>query len=68
MPLREVIDLFGKNGLDVISITDHILDKDTLVERKKNNQPIWSIEEKDFSNYLNILQEEKKELGKNIKC
>lgn len=60
LPLEEVVDLFGKSSFDAISITDHILDKKTLAEKKKNNQPIWSIEEKDFPDYLKALQREKK--------
>jgi predicted metal-dependent phosphoesterase TrpH len=60
LPLEEVIDLFGKHGFNAISITDHIVDKRTLAHKKKNNKPIWSIEEKDFPNYLQLLEREKK--------
>ena len=48
LPLREVIDLFGKSSFDAISITDHILDKKTFVNRRDNNRPIEAIAEKDF--------------------
>lgn len=60
LPLEEVVDLFGRNGFDVISITDHILDKKTFAERRNNNKPIKAIEEKDFPGYLELLQKEKK--------
>ena len=59
LSFQEVINLFGGKGFDVISITDHILDKKTLAKRKKNNQPIGAIEEKDFPAYLKVLQKEK---------
>ena len=38
LPLKDVIDLYGKHGFDVISITDHILDKYTLEKRIKNKK------------------------------
>ncbi|MBZ1348342.1 MAG: phosphotransferase [Candidatus Nealsonbacteria bacterium] len=60
LPLREVIDLFGRNRFDAISITDHILDKKTFANRRDNNCSIEAITEKDFPDYLKALQKEKK--------
>ena len=33
LPMREVVDLFGRSGHDVIAITDHVVNSDTLVGR-----------------------------------
>lgn len=43
LSLREVVDLFGKHGFDVISITDHILDRYTLEERIRKGEQINAI-------------------------
>jgi len=58
LPLKDVIDLYGKHGFDVISITDHILDKYTLEKRIKNKEPINAIKEEDFNDYLKMLWNE----------
>lgn len=58
LSLREVVDLYGEHGMDVISITDHILDKHTLSKRLENNEPINAIKEQDFQDYLRMLWKE----------
>lgn len=58
LSLREIVDLYGQSGVDVIAITDHILDKFTISERLKNNQPLNAIKEEDFQNYLRTLWKE----------
>ncbi|HIQ49704.1 MAG TPA: phosphotransferase [Nanoarchaeota archaeon] len=60
LPLREVVDLYGQHGVDVIAITDHVLDKYTLKERKEKGQPINAIEEDNFKEYLKHLWKEQK--------
>jgi len=60
LPLREVVDLFGKHGFDVISITDHILDKYTLEERIRKGEQINAITKENFKDYLKTLWKEAK--------
>lgn len=55
LPLDEVIKLYGQNKFDVISITDHLVDKVWVEERRKNNEPPLSIEKEDFQDYLRLL-------------
>jgi hypothetical protein len=55
LPLEEVIDLFGQKGVDVISITDHIVDSKTLKRRKVNGEPLCAVEEERFSHYIELL-------------
>ena len=67
LSLREIVDLYGQSGVDVIAITDHILDKFTISERLKNNQPLNAIKEEDFQNYLRILWKEQQRAWKEYK-
>jgi len=60
LPLREVVDLYGQHGVDVIAITDHVLDEYTLKEREEKDQPINAIEEDNFKEYLKHLWKEQK--------
>ncbi len=36
LPLREIIDIYGKQSFDVISITDHVLDSKTIEKAVKS--------------------------------
>ncbi|AAD35644.1 phosphotransferase [Thermotoga maritima MSB8] len=60
LPLGEVVDLFGKHGVDVVSITDHIVDRRTLEQRKRNGEPLGAITEDKFQDYLKRLWREQK--------
>lgn len=31
-PIEDIVDMYGNNGFDAISITDHVLDSKTLKE------------------------------------
>ena len=53
LSLREIVDLYGKNGFDVICISDHVVDQQT---RKVNDS--WSIKPEDFKTYLRSLWKE----------
>jgi len=64
LSLEEVVDLFGKHSFDVISITDHILDRFTLEERKKKKEPINAIRKENFKDYLKTLWKEAKRAWK----
>jgi len=60
LPLGEVVDLFGKHGVDVVAITDHIVDRRTLEQRKRNGEPLGAITEDEFQDYLKRLWREQK--------
>jgi hypothetical protein len=60
LPLGEVVDLYGQKGFDVISIADHILDKNTFEEARKKKAPKLSITREEFPNYLQLLWKEAK--------
>ncbi|WXG42045.1 MAG: phosphotransferase [Candidatus Freyarchaeum deiterrae] len=62
--LEEVVDLYGQKGFDVISITDHILDKDSFEELQKKKLPKVSITREEFPNYLRLLWKEAKRAWK----
>jgi predicted metal-dependent phosphoesterase TrpH len=58
LQLREVVDLYGENGFDVIAITDHTLDRGTRdrVEREKSRK--YALGEEEFDSYLQTLWQE----------
>ncbi|MGB2600624.1 MAG: PHP domain-containing protein [Candidatus Omnitrophota bacterium] len=60
LPLPEVVDLFGKNGFDVICITDHVYDKDTIKLWVDNNERPCTIHKEKFSDYMHLLSQEAK--------
>ncbi len=64
LSLKEVVDLYGKHGVDVISITDHIFDTYTISERLKNKEPINSIRKEEFQDYLKNLWKEQQRAWK----
>lgn len=64
LPLKKVVDLYGKHNVDVISITDHILDRYTISKRLENNESINTIKEKYFHDYLKILWKEQQRAWK----
>ena len=64
LSLREVVDLYGQHGVDVIAITDHILDEHTLRERKRKGEPVGAVEEDEFKDYLKLLWKEQKRAWK----
>ena len=51
---EEVIDLYGSKNFDVICITDHILDQNTL-EKVRSKKKKWSVEKEEFNSYLKEL-------------
>jgi len=59
LPLNEVIDLFGEEGFDAISITDHIFDEKTLEEEIEKRE-INAITRENFHDYLRLLWKESK--------
>ncbi|HIQ10140.1 MAG TPA: phosphotransferase, partial [Euryarchaeota archaeon] len=60
----EVVDLYGQHGVDVIAITDHILDEHTIRERERNGEPVKAVREDEFKDYLKLLWKEQKRAWK----
>ena len=58
LPLTEVVDLFGKNGFDVICITDHLYDKGTIKLWVDNGERPCTIHKDKFPDYMQLLQQE----------
>ncbi|MBN2093008.1 phosphotransferase [candidate division KSB1 bacterium] len=58
LPLEQVVNLYGENGFDAISITDHILDEKTFKKCLANHEDPMVIEREHFSDYLQTLWKE----------
>jgi 3',5'-nucleoside bisphosphate phosphatase len=57
VPLREVVDIYGQAGFDVIAVTDHVYNKDSVIGTWAEclNQ---TIAEENFGKYLEALASE----------
>jgi predicted metal-dependent phosphoesterase TrpH len=57
VPLRDVVDIYGQSGFDVIAVTDHVYNKDSVIgtwaERLDK-----TITEENFGKYLSSLASE----------
>ncbi|OYD17247.1 phosphotransferase [candidate division WOR-3 bacterium JGI_Cruoil_03_44_89] len=58
LPIEDVVDMYGREGFDVISITDHILDSHTLKEREEKGESVCAVREDKFKEYISILWRE----------
>ncbi|HYO77173.1 MAG TPA: phosphotransferase [Thermoanaerobaculia bacterium] len=59
LPMPQVIDLFGRSGHDVIAITDHVVNTDSLVGKVTHRFGVAVTEER-FAAYRDELEREKK--------
>ena len=59
LPMRRVIDLFGRSGHDVIAITDHIVNTDSLVGKVTHRWKL-SVTADNFAAYREEIEREKK--------
>lgn len=57
--LRKVVDLFGQAGFDVIAITDHVVNGDSLIG-KLAHRFRFTVTEKNFNEYLENVKYEAK--------
>ncbi|GAB6064970.1 PHP domain-containing protein [Aquifex pyrophilus] len=64
LSLREVVDLYGEAGFDVIAITDHIFDGKYLKRLKERGTKVPSITIENFRDYIKLLKEESKRAWK----
>lgn len=55
LSLEEIIELYGEKGFDVIAITDHVLDSETLKRYQDQGRRIPGIEYPAFQSYLKSL-------------
>ena len=60
VPLKKVIDLYGKNGFDVISITDHTYDRHTIKLWQDNDEIPPTIWKDTFNDYIAKVKKEAK--------
>ena len=67
LSLRTIIDLYGENGFDVISITDHVYEKYTVDLWLNNNERPCTIEKNKFGDYLKLIRKEAKRAWKRYK-
>jgi len=57
VPLGEVVDIYGQAGFDVIAVTDHVYNKDSVIGTWAGRLN-KTIAEKNFGNYLETLASE----------
>lgn len=57
LELRKVVDLFGQAGFDVIAITDHVVNGDSLIG-KLAHKFHFTVTEKNFKEYLENIRYE----------
>jgi len=57
LSIREVVDLYGSHGFDVIAITDHVFDAYTLEQRRSRGEPVGLLPGI-FNSYLKAVREE----------
>lgn len=57
LPMREVVDLFGRSGHDVIAITDHVVNSDTLIGKVTHRFGL-SVSRENFAAYRDEIERE----------
>ena len=65
--LRDIVDLYGRTGFDIIAITDHIFDSNYLRKLKKRGTKVPSILRENFKEYVKLLKEEQSRAWKEYK-
>ena len=56
-PLPEVVDLFGRSGHDVIAITDHVVNRDTLIGKTAHRMGL-SVSAESWAAYRDEVERE----------
>jgi len=59
LSISEVVDLFGGAGHDVIAVTDHVVNTDTLIG-KASHRLVNSVRAENFNDYREEIEREKK--------
>lgn len=59
LSIPEVVDLFGRSGHDVIAITDHVVNNDTVIG-KASQRFVRSVTAENFHEYRSEIEREKK--------
>ena len=50
-----VVELYGESGFDVIAITDHVLDSESIKKARKQTSGLSAVSRSEFSNYQQAL-------------
>ena len=50
-----VVELYGDSGFDVIAITDHVLDSESIKKARKQTSGLSAVSRSEFSNYQQAL-------------
>jgi len=58
LSISDIVDLYGKNKFDVISITDHLSESTNLIGRFSHKMK-YSLNEQSFCNYLDEVKKQK---------
>jgi predicted metal-dependent phosphoesterase TrpH len=66
LSLNDVVNLYGGQSFDAISVTDHILDHRAFENCIKRNQDPMVINKSDFSDYLHALWNESRRAWENL--
>lgn len=64
LSLKEIIDLYGQRGFDVIAITDHVMDSASLKTYREAGRRIPAVECEMFQEYLQSLWNASKQAWK----
>jgi len=59
LSIPEVVDLFGRSGHDVIAITDHVVNSDTIIG-KASHRLVRSVTAENFHEYRSEIDREKR--------
>lgn len=59
LPMHEVVDLFGRSGHDVIAITDHVVNRDSMIGKITHRFGL-TITPENFQEYREEVEREKK--------
>ena len=54
-PLDRVVELYGESGFDVIAITDHVLDSESIIKSGKPVSELHAVGREEFSGYQEAL-------------
>ena len=66
--IDEVVALYGEAGFDVIAITDHVLDSESISRSGKPVSDLWVMNKDEFSSYQEALWRAARKPGSSMPC
>jgi len=57
LDLEDLVDFYGLRGFDVIAVTEHLHDEETLKKRREEGKATYSLKRDTFDRYLEDLKE-----------